>query len=127
MLLQTSFILLSAAIIPSFAYPTGASPNLLKELALGPVGHNISLFQNVTRRCGTPDPSNELRQAHADFLEQSRHSKKKRQPSSPIVVQTYAHFVSTTDQEIHYPSSVRTAMVTAQVRPPPSLSSPHLY
>lgn len=117
-------MLLSAAIIPSFAHPTGTSPNLLNERALGPLGYNGSLFQNVTRRCGTPDPSNELRQAHADFLEQSRHSKKERQASSPIVVQTYAHFVSTTDQEIYYPSSVRTAMVTDQISVLTSLYRP---
>ena len=118
MLLIISFIFLSS--IPSSAHPTGASLDFLTELDLG-VGHNVSLFQNVTRRCGTPGPSNELRQAHADFLDQSRHNKRNRQASSPIVVQTYVHFVSTTDQANHYPSSVRTAMVTAQVRLPPSL------
>ncbi|CAD6572076.1 MAG: hypothetical protein ASARMPRED_005043 [Alectoria sarmentosa] len=107
----------------SFAHPTGISLDLLNERALGPVGH-VSLFQNVTRKCGTPDPSNELRQAHADFLQQSRHSKKKRQASSPIVVQTYVHFVSTIDQENYYPPSVRTAMITAQVAVLTSLYRP---
>ena len=121
MLLSTLLILLSAGTVPSFAHPTSISFDRLNERALGPVGHNVSLFQNVTRRCGTLDPSNELRQAHAGFLQQSRHSKEKRQASSPIVVQTYVHFVSTIDQENYYPPSVRTAMITAQVHLSPLL------
>ena len=115
MLLPISFIFLSAAAIPSFAHPTGGSLEFHNERSFGTVGHNVSLFQNVTQICGTRGPSNELRQAHADFLEQTRQSKEKRQASSPIVVQTYIHFVSTTDQMRYYPSSVRTTMVTSQV------------
>lgn len=116
MLLPLSFLLfLFTAAIPTFAHPVGAGLDLLNQRAVGAVGQNASLFQNVTQICGTRGPSHELRRAHADFLDQSRRGKKERRAGSPIVVQTYIHFVSTTDQMNNYPSSVRTAMVTSQV------------
>ncbi|KAL9134880.1 MAG: hypothetical protein Q9175_003932 [Cornicularia normoerica] len=130
MLLPISFIFLSAVAIPSLAHPIGGSLDLLDNRALGTVGRNVSVVQNITHICGTRGPSDVLRQAHADFREQSRHGKKKRQASSPIVVQTYVHFVSTTDQVKYYPSSVRTAMVTNQVQISPHpfpLPSPTLF
>lgn len=122
MLLPVSFLFLSTAAIPSFAHPVDTSPDLLNERTLGIVGQNVSLFQNVTQICGTRGPSDELRQAHADYLEQSRQGKKERQANAPIVVQTYIHFVSTTDQVKHYPSSVRTTMINSQVIPLPTPS-----
>ncbi|KAM0801153.1 hypothetical protein BDR22DRAFT_211251 [Usnea florida] len=115
MLLPIPLLSLFAAAMPGSAHPTGGSLGFVNERALGTAAQNISIFQNVTRICGTGEPSNELVQAHASFLEQSRNSKNKRQASPPLVVQTYVHFVSTTDQMNYYPPSVRTAMVTNQV------------
>lgn len=121
MLPPKSFTFLSIAAIRSFAHPVGGSLEFLNERALGTVGQNVSLIQNLAQICGTGGPSDELRRAHADFLEQSRQSDKERRASSPIVVDTYIHFVSTTDQMQHYLYSIRTTMITSQAFLPPSL------
>lgn len=114
MFLPILFIFLSTA-VPSLAHPVGPNLDIVNERALGTLGHSVSLFQNVTHKCGTPSPSNELRQAHADFREQSRQKKEERQASSPIAVPTYVHFVSTIDQSHNYPPNVRNSMITSQV------------
>lgn len=121
MLLPISFIFLSTT-VPSLAHPVGPNLDIINFDILG---HRASLFQNVTHRCGTTGPSDELRQAHADFREQSRQKKEEeRQASSPIVVPTYVHFVSTVDQSHYYPPLVRNSMITSQVKT--SLSLPPL-
>lgn len=114
MLLPILIIFLSTA-VPSLAHPVGLNLDIVNERALGTLGQSASLFQNVTHKCGTPGPSDELRQAHADFREQSRQNKEERQASSPIVVPTYVHFVSTIDQSNNYPPNVRNSMITSQV------------
>lgn len=98
--LHSSLILLCGAFgLPSRAYPTRDSTS----------------FKPLTSRvCGTGSPSEGLRSAHHKL--HARHRLHTRQTaSSPIVVDTYIHFVTTEDQAPYYTGNVVSTLIGNQV------------
>lgn len=96
-----NFLFLCCALgLPTCAYPMRKSTS----------------FEPITRVCGTGPPSKGLRSAHRKF-----HARQRLHPrqtaSSPIVVDTYAHFVTTDDQAPYYPYKVVSNMIGIQVCP----------
>ncbi|MCJ1261830.1 hypothetical protein MMC22_001698 [Lobaria immixta] len=97
--LHSSLILLCGAFgLPSRAYPTRDSTS----------------FKPLTSRvCGTGSPSEGLRSAHHKL--HARHRLHTRQTaSSPIVVDTYIHFVTTEDQAPYYTGNVVSTLIGNQ-------------
>ena len=103
MLLQTSLLLCIA--IPTFAH-------VIDYRAVNsPIEHpNLPL-----QVCGTPPPSDDLRQSHS-FLRSNPEARLQDQAAaSPINVQVYVHFVTTSDQAPRFSTATRNKLVTSQV------------
>ncbi|MCJ1276055.1 hypothetical protein MMC21_003860 [Puttea exsequens] len=79
-----------------------------------PVTNGITLPNIQAQMCGTPPPDNELRQAHQHFREARQRAFDERS-SQQIVVQTYFHFVTTTDQAHYYSTQTRQQLAVSQI------------
>ena len=104
MLLQVSLLSLlgAAAAVPAM--------NLSNRQAAGP---GITILNISSQICGTAPPDETLRQAHANL--RAKQGMQTRASSSPIVVQTYMHLVTTSDQAHNYPFNIRNILFSQQV------------
>ncbi|MCJ1461078.1 hypothetical protein MMC28_011460 [Mycoblastus sanguinarius] len=103
MLLQVSLLSLlgAAAAVPAM--------NLSNRQAAGP---GITILNISSQICGTAPPDETLRQAHANL--RAKQGMQTRASSSPIVVQTYMHLVTTSDQAHNYPFNIRNILFSQQ-------------
>ena len=93
--LRSSLFLFCAFGLLTYTYPTRPEPI-------------------TTRVCSTGPPSNGLRSAHHKLHAQQR-LHPRQAASSPIVIDTYIHFVATADQVPYYNGSVVSTLIGNQV------------
>ena len=106
MLLQT-FVFFLSNVVPIFAV----------VINYGAVEGIVERPKLPIEVCGTPPPSDHLKEAHSNLrANPEARLSSEAVAASPLVVQVYVHFVSSQDQASRYSTTTRNNLVTNQVK-----------